>query len=115
MEGASPVADVGLVTFGSPLRTIYTRAFPHYVDPADLAAVRGLLEGRWSNVFRYTDHIGRAMFGDDVQPLDPFDVALDDPAAGTRQVAGHDGYWATAEVRRIVQDLANAAGVGSYR
>ena len=43
---------------------------PALLRPADIAAVRGLLHGRWRNVFRYTDHIGRAMFGD-TQPPDP--------------------------------------------
>ena len=36
-SASSPLpANVGLVTFGSPLRTLYARAFPHYVDPAEL-------------------------------------------------------------------------------
>ena len=106
-EDPSPVEGVSLVTLGSPVRTIYRHAFPHYVAPADIVAVRALLHDRWCNAFRYSDHSGRAMFGDDDSPPpDPADRALVDPAPGTSRVAGHNHYWASAEVRRIVHDFA---------
>jgi hypothetical protein len=60
---------VGLVTYGSPLDRLYARAFPHYFGATALADIRGLLGGRWRNLYRRTDPIGGPVF------------AADDPAA----------------------------------
>lgn len=107
---SSPLpVDVGLVTFGSPLRTLYTRAFPNYIDPQSFLLIQRLLNGRWVNVFRYTDHIGRAVFVGDGDILGPSDVALEDPAPGGGGVAGHNDYWSTPCVRTVVDEWSGAA------
>jgi hypothetical protein len=106
--------EVSLVTFGCPLETIYCRAFPAYVHPEQFAAVARVLGGRWINVFRYTDHIGRSVFvpGSDRQiaaaagltiAAAPVDGVIPDPAPGATEVAGHNDYWSTPAVRALVR------------
>jgi hypothetical protein len=93
---------LGVVTFGCPLRTIYARAFPSQIDVARFDVVRCYLGGRWQNVFRSTDPVGRAVFSESTGPLGAGDLVIIDPAPGSKRVMGHDGYWATPAVRAVV-------------
>ncbi len=81
-------APVDLLTFGSPLRTLYAKAFPRYFDVGDFRALRDDLrgagspegQGSWRNVFRATDGVGRGVFGDDLESPDPgSEMAITDP------------------------------------
>jgi hypothetical protein len=49
--------QVGLLTYGSPLRRLYARFFPAYLGPDDLARLCGHVPV-WRNLYRCTDPIG---------------------------------------------------------
>jgi hypothetical protein len=95
-------ASLGVVTFGCPLRTIYARAFPSQIDVGRFDVVRAYLGGRWENVFRYTDPVGRTVFSEPGRALDRGDLVVVDPAPGSKRVMGHDGYWTIPVVRDVV-------------
>jgi len=92
-----------LVTMGSPLRSLYARAFPHYFRDDEYVAMRERLFDRWTNVFRYTDHVGRTVFSDDASlggpPHGCGDIAIGDPHVGQAEVLGHNDYWSEPAVR----------------
>ena len=81
-------ARVAFLTYGAPLRRLYAPFFPAYFGPPMLARTGDvLLCGRadpqhrvvpWRNLFRRSDPIGGAVFGDDAS--DPVDELLIDPA-----------------------------------
>ena len=48
-------ANVGLLTFGSQLRVIFSRAFPLYVNADAITYMYGRLGGAWVNLYRDTD------------------------------------------------------------
>jgi hypothetical protein len=84
-RGAAPI---DLLTFGSPLSTLYAKAFPCYFDIAGFNEVREDLgqgadqakKGSWYNLFRATDAVGREVFTDSFATRDPWiDRALGDP------------------------------------
>ncbi|MHB1138489.1 MAG: hypothetical protein ACYC2O_05985 [Microthrixaceae bacterium] len=122
----SPDADcltnLRLVTFGSPIRTLHGRCFPAHIRRCDVAALDAALtrSGRgWRNTFRYTDHIGRAVFGPDSRPGHHdrpglHDIALPDPPEPGGSIAGHSGYWGAADVEGIIaSEAAQSAGEGA--
>jgi len=122
---AAEQSDVGgngfdglrLVTVGSPLRSLYCAAFPRYIDEAVLAAMGGtggdpdgtvpVLD--WTNGFRFTDHVGRAIFSADA------DVVAETGATGDRpipdrapsplsgRIEGHNHYWSSPEVAELAR------------
>ncbi len=96
-EGPTPI---DLLTFGSPLATLYAKAFPRYFVVKEFDARRKVLqgldpttgtpvstssgekkpEGSWRNVFRATDPVGREVFTPDFAARDPlYDCTLEDP------------------------------------
>jgi hypothetical protein len=98
---------VAFLTYGAPLRRLYARFFPAYFGPPTLARTADLLLcGRpdpsreaapWRNLFRRSDPIGGAVFGDDA--TDPVDELLIDPAFAKPpgdiaypQTLGHSHY-----------------------
>lgn len=98
---------IGLVTFGSPLQSLYAQAFPHYVDLNEVRETRAALGERWTNLFRFTDHVGRAVFTSDQQaaqsaPAAAGDVPLPDPDQAGEGVNGHNDYWPHPAVRAAV-------------
>ncbi len=106
---------LGLVTHGSPLRRLYGRFFPAYFGNDGLLGVERVLTGagepaRWKNLYRLTDYIGGAVFGEERfkktehgDPLRPeIDMLVADPitdrhAAGDPcpSMLGHSGYFST--------------------
>ena len=104
-------AVVHLVTVGSPLGALYGRAFPAQCGPRLLdAAGSGLAdEGRWTNVFRFTDHVGRSVFCDDAAwapmagPAARRDRAIADPRRRQQPISGHNDYWDDDRVREVVR------------
>jgi hypothetical protein len=90
---------VAFLTYGAPLRRLYARFFPAYFGPVVLERTADLLLGGradpdhqdtpWRNLFRLSDPIGGAVFGDDGSravgaAADPVDLLLVDPAFAKR-------------------------------
>ena len=114
------LAGLRLLTMGSPLRSLYARAFPEHFTVADYADLRAELEGEggcWTNLFRYTDHVGRTVFSDEAAVPDGSggDVALGDPLADGGPVEGHNRYWdePTVAARAGRSKATVVAGEGS--
>jgi hypothetical protein len=49
---------IGLLTFGSQLQVMFSRAFPAYVNERAIGALFGHLDGAWRNLYRETDRLG---------------------------------------------------------
>ncbi|MDG4808868.1 hypothetical protein O7634_19150 [Micromonospora sp. WMMD1120] len=66
---------VALLTHGSPLRRLYARLFPAFVDDAALREIGRRVGWRWINLWRDTDPIGGWIFSPGPTP-----ASADDPA-----------------------------------
>jgi hypothetical protein len=115
---------VDLITFGSPLRNLYAKAFPHYVSDDLFEVLQQRLTSRggtWLNVWRATDPVGREMYASALQPhSDQIDVnhqqpnsvvpTADPTATDLEQdtplgaVDAHSGYRRTRLLRSEVLD-----------
>jgi len=61
--------EINVITFGTPLRQLYAKAFPHYVDDRVFAAFSDRLSpGGWLNIWRATDPVGREIYDDGLRP-----------------------------------------------
>jgi hypothetical protein len=79
---APDAGPVSMLTFGSPLGTLYSQAFPDYFGPENRTRVAGALGasgGRWWNVYRSTDPIGGPVLGGAPQTTAWFDKWVPDP------------------------------------
>ncbi|GHJ53245.1 hypothetical protein Nm8I071_25520 [Nonomuraea sp. TT08I-71] len=80
---------VALLTYGSPLRRLYARLFPAYVDEEALHEIGARVGWRWLNLWRETDPVGGWIFSADppatpdpvTDPAAAVDRRLRDPAA----------------------------------
>ncbi|WP_406067857.1 hypothetical protein [Micromonospora sp. NBC_01638] len=120
---------VALLTHGSPLRRLYARLFPAYVDDAALHEIGRRVGWRWVNLWRDSDPIGGWIFS---AHRSPAPATTSDPAAAVdrRQRDPRDvvtppsdsipppihGHWPdesdepfTAMVRELVQRLGGRA------
>jgi hypothetical protein len=108
-EGRDDVENWALVTVGSPLRALYARAFPRYFPVSDFDATRATLGGRWRNLFRFTDYVGRAVFVSDEVAAAPSapggDQWIPDPESRGTPVHAHNDYWEDPRVRCEVRDI----------
>jgi len=57
MGGTPELGKVGLLTFGSQLQVMFSRAFPAYVNYPTISWLYAALGGRWRNLYRETDHL----------------------------------------------------------
>jgi hypothetical protein len=112
---------VALLTYGSPLRRLYSRLFPAWFDAAVLERVGDSLTDfisptRWVNLWRWTDPIGGWIVAPD--PLDGMSVddrrLVDPPSFGVppgdtvaAAVQGHSHYPSTAGFAQAVADLVD--------
>ena len=78
MHDSDELDRVGLLTFGSQLQVLFSRAFPAYVNFPSIDWAYRRLDGRWRNLYRDTDHLAG-------------------PVLSWEHVAGYDGHPATAE------------------
>jgi hypothetical protein len=121
-EGRDQLADWALVTVGCPLRALYARAFPRYFPVSEFDAARAALDGRWRNLFRFTDYVGRAVFVSDEVAAAPSapdapggDRWLPDPGSPGTPVHAHSHYWEDPRVRCEVRDILNPAPAAESR
>ncbi|WP_422771215.1 hypothetical protein ACN28C_32035 [Plantactinospora sp. WMMC1484] len=111
---------VALVTFGSPLSTLYGWAFPAYFGERALGRLTptggapGVALHAWRNFYYRTDYIGGRVFPAGREPAE-IDVELPDPVSNWHihgqpapVAARHSGYWVDPAVWRTVDDLAEA-------
>lgn len=120
-DGA-PFPAVDLITFGSPLLSLFSKAFPRYFrrqDFVELAPALAAGDGSWTNVFRATDQVGREVFTARWDARDRADVGLEDPTRRhpvpdplspdaeqdlptDGRVWGHSGYRRTQPFKDVV-------------
>jgi hypothetical protein len=102
-----------VVTYGSPLRRLYCRLFPAYLNDQVLARVGGHLaepgkRSRWVNLWRETDPIGGPVGppSRDIRLTDPsgFGIAPGDTVYPA--VEGHSGYQAAPAFANVILELA---------
>jgi hypothetical protein len=120
---------VSVISFGSPLTTLYARFYPAYfgraADPAD-AELRGDFADadrrvrRWRNFYRPTDYIGQQVTGveDSTELPDPCSEQQDwppphrvdeAPRVPWTEIAGHSGYRRERAVQQAVADARGLA------
>lgn len=122
-ECRPPDDVIALVTFGSPLRTLYHWGFPAYFNDDVLEALlpRDGSDARlqaWRNCYYQTDYIGGAVFADGASTN--VDVELPDPLTcwhiygQPKPSAGrHSGYWDDAAVWQYVDQFAQGVASAS--
>jgi hypothetical protein len=116
-------SDLGLLTYGSPLRRLYDPIFPAYFGPDALRCVKEAVGERWRNLYRPSDPIGGYVVADrfghpgrsaeiDWWLLDP---AFDRPPGDGSwpPTLGHSNYFADPvypyardEVSRMIAETA---------
>jgi hypothetical protein len=82
LSRAEDTGGVGLLTYGSPLASLYARFFPRYFTDEYFEAIAGRVAGGWINLWRPTDPISG--------PLSP---GPDDRQVDDVRVRGHAAYW----------------------
>jgi hypothetical protein len=98
---------IALLTYGSPLRRLYARFFPAYVDQAMLDAVADRIGDRWVNLWRDTDPIGAvtAPPGEDRRFVDPLAFGIPRGDTVYPPIHGHISYESDPAYGQAVSDL----------
>jgi hypothetical protein len=125
---ARPLDRVALLTYGSPLTTLYGQVFPAYFGQTALDGLRGALEtgaGGWHNLYRRTDPIGGPVIATGTPPVDE---VVDDPAThredpnDTRpeplrrpwiELCGHSYYYRELRYKQHLTELRKALSAPS--
>lgn len=130
---AQQLQRVALVTYGSPIGTIYAMFFPAYFNAEEVTALRdklpapGGLAG-WRNFYRRTDPIGGPVFAGTSTPENDTEVA--DPSSGPAvdiadstpplerdappwlRVSGHSYYMQEPALKAWLRDVRSALDAG---
>ena len=136
VRGVGP-EGVGLVTLGSQLQVLFSRAFPAAVNLPAIEDLMGALGGRWRNLYRETDPLAGPVLswrhdadpptsieGGAGGPLDPgataygadwrlLDPPVPDPALQERPLLPlrrHSDFWADPSWPRAVAVVEPAGG-----
>jgi hypothetical protein len=115
-SGTDPevLRKVSLLTYGSPLRRLYARAFPSYFSFEVLRDVYSDVDGRWLNLWAHTDPIGGTIFPDSKDDLqhvdremnpDPLTLGQDPRTGEPVGVCDHSGYLSRPEYETALNDL----------
>lgn len=119
------LSRVALLTYGSPLRRLYARAFPAYFSDQVLEQVRDDVGKRWRNLWARTDPIGAdiglpeheqeaelseetrtpADQTDWLMHPDPLTLAIDPRTGKQVSVCDHSGYLKRPEYPKAVKRL----------
>ncbi len=111
-----------LLTYGSPLRRLYARAFPAYFTRDELVRVSELTGGKWVNMWAETDPVGAwltAPAGEPAAPPaestvpwtdwlmspDPLTLGLDPRTSGRVAVCDHVGFVGRPEYPAAIEQL----------
>ena len=103
-------ARTSLLTYGSPLRRLYLRAFPIYFNEKIIYDIAATVAGdrgqeRWINLWRQTDPIGGSVGVGDRRLSDP-DGFGPVPGDGIPPaVRAHSGYQVTPQFGQAMDDL----------
>ncbi|SCG47251.1 hypothetical protein GA0070609_1898 [Micromonospora echinaurantiaca] len=122
---------VALLTYGSPLRRLYTRLFPEYVNPDVLREVGDRVGWRWVNLWRDTDQIGSWIFSPhrlgeppaapgpagtvDRRLRDPWDVVPPPSDSVPPPILGHWPAESDDRFAEAVRELAERLRRQAYR
>src|SRR5262249_29150018 len=90
---------IGLVTFGSQIRLMFSRAFPAYVNHNVVDSVMRSLDSRWCNMYRDTDPLAGPVLTWDHRSITERD--------------GKAATW-TSPVQRVDADVAPVGGARRY-
>jgi len=108
--------NIGLLTFGCPLRRLYTKYFPAYFGRNTIEAVGDRQRTRWINLWALTDPIGSWVVDNQntkmVDALNTVDCRIRDAAKLVPErrgsyppICGHSGFWTRDEFGDAVSRL----------
>ncbi len=114
---AVSLTRAGLVTFGSPLSSLYGAYFPwHFGTPGRFQSLRNALADlddvghAWRSLWRPTDYIGQKVFvspGGELDPADPAaDIEVREAAQPLFPYESHSNYEREPEVQDQISSVA---------
>jgi hypothetical protein len=122
-DDAKRLERVALLTYGSPLTTLYGQVFPAYFGQTALDGLRSALEagaGGWHNLYRRTDPIGGPVIATGTPPVDeevhdpatqeedPNDTGPEPLRRPWIELRGHSYYYRELRYKQRLTELRKA-------